>query len=128
MSTSDVTDFEAAMVASWSDIHKKSALMQFILLVLHEKPCWSAEIRDGISALSEGSLHVDEQSLHRALRRLAGNNLITFTSGPAPGTGARRKTYQLTQTGERVLRHYLQTTLSYARSSRYLEALAAVVE
>lgn len=123
MSTSDRDDYVDAVVASWTDTHKKGTLMLFVLLALHERSAWSAELMDYITDLTEGHITVDPQSLHRSLRRLASLNLITSTEQSVAGTGARRKIYELTQTGEDVLGRLVQRTLSYARSPRFLRAL-----
>ncbi len=115
MSTSDLAGYEQAIIDSWADTHKKSALVLFILLSLSVEPSWSGQLRAFIDEVSDGHLRVDEQSLHRALRRLDGLNLVTHTPVDVPGSGVKRKVYTLTQTGERVLKAYLATTLSYVR-------------
>lgn len=116
MSTSSLTSYEQVIVDSWADTHKKSALVLFILLALSVEPSWSGQLRSFIDRLSDGHLGVDEQSLHRALRRLDALNVVTHTPEDVPGSGVKRKMYSLTQTGERVLNEYLETTLSYART------------
>lgn len=116
MSTSSLTSYEQVIVDSWADTHKKSALVLFILLALSVEPSWSGQLRAFIDGLSDGHLGVDEQSLHRALRRLDALNVVTHTPEDVPGSGVKRKMYSLTQTGERVLNEYLETTLSYART------------
>lgn len=119
MSTSNLTSYEQVIVDSWADTHKKSALVLFILLALSVEPSWSGQLRAFIDGLSDGHLGVDEQSLHRALRRLDALNVVTHTPEDVPGSGVKRKKYSLTQTGERVLNEYLETTLSYARTPRF---------
>lgn len=126
MSKSDQEDYVDTVVASWTDTHKKGTLMLFVLLALHERPAWSAELTDFIADLTDGHIAVDPQSLHRSLRRLVGLNLITFTEHPVAGTGAKRKTYELTQTGEDVLGRLVRKTLTYARNHRYLTALESI--
>ncbi|MBZ2197308.1 helix-turn-helix transcriptional regulator [Occultella gossypii] len=122
----ELTDYESHVLASWTDTHKKSALMLLILLALVEGPGWSAQVRDFISGATGGRLAVDEQSLHRALRRVEGLNLITHAAQPAPGTGAKRKVYELTASGGRVLSAYLDGPLGYLSSPDYLGAVAVL--
>lgn len=121
-----LSDYEHTVLASWTDTHKKSALMLFILLALVRESSWSSQIRDFITALTGGRLTVDEQSLYRALRRVEGLNLITHTDQAAPGTGARRKSYALTGSGERVLAAYLDGPLAYVTTPLFLDSAAAV--
>ncbi len=96
-----------------------------VLLVLSRHASWSSEIRAFIATVTNGHLGVDEQSLHRALRRVEAANLITHTTHPAPGTGAKRKVYELTQSGERMLAALLRGPLSYVDNPTFREAAAA---
>jgi DNA-binding PadR family transcriptional regulator len=121
----ELSDYESKVLAAWTDTHKKSALMLFILLALSEAPRWSGQIRDFINSLSEAYLAVDEQSLHRALRRVEGLNLITHSQEAVAGTGAKRKIYELTDSGERVLAGYLQGPMAYATTKLFQDAAAA---
>lgn len=115
MSPSELTPYEAVVANSWKETHKKAALMTLILLTLHDKPAWSAQINASIADLTGGNLQFDQQSVHRALRRLEEHNLLIHRQEAAPGTGAKRKVYELTQSGERVLRDHLTSTMSYTR-------------
>lgn len=116
MSLSELTTYEATIAASWKETHKKAALMTLILLSLCDKPAWSSQIKASIADLTSGNLQFDDQSLHRALRRLEDHNLLIHTQQSAVGTGAKRKVYELTQSGERVLRNHLTSTMSYTRT------------
>jgi hypothetical protein len=60
----ELSDYERKVLAAWTDTHKKSTLMLFILLALSEEPRWSGQIRDFITDLSEAYLAADEQSMH----------------------------------------------------------------
>lgn len=120
-----LSDYERQVLAAWSDSHKKGTLTLFVLLALTRAPGWSGDIATFIVSASGGHLSVDEQSLHRALRRLEGLNVITHSAQPVAGTGARRKVYELTSSGERVLAAYLSTTMSYLDAPDFRAALAA---
>lgn len=122
----ELSAYERTVLASWTDTHKKSALMLFILLSLTRRPSWSNEIHNFITNLTGGVLTVDEQSLHRALRRVESLNLITHSDQVAPGTGAKRKIYALTESGERVLAAYLDGPMSYLTTPLFQESAAAV--
>lgn len=63
--------------------------------------------------------------MHRALRRVEGLNLITHSQESVIGTGAKRKIYELTASGERVLAAYLQGPLAYVTSKLFQDATAA---
>lgn len=87
--------------------------MMLVLLLLGDRPAWSAELEDRLDALTTGHLGVDDQSLHRLLRRLEGLNLITAELEAVSRTGARRKVFHLTRGGHESLREHLATTMSY---------------
>ncbi|MUK00903.1 hypothetical protein GM708_02530 [Vibrio cholerae] len=120
-----LSDYERKVLAAWTDTHKKSTLMLFILLAVSGQPRWSGEIRQFITDVSDAHLAVDEQSMHRALRRVEGLNLIIHTLQPVAGTGAKRKIYELTASGERVLANYLRGPLAYMSTTLFHEATAA---
>ena len=122
----ELADYERKVLSAWTDTHKKSTLMLFILLALSQEPRWSGQIRDFITELSESHLAVDEQSMHRALRRVEGLNLITHSQESVAGTGAKRKIYELTASGERVLASYLQGPMTYVNSELFRDSIAAV--
>ena len=121
----ELSDYERKVLAAWTDIHKKSTLMLFILLALSEEPRWSGQIRDFVIDLSETHLAVDEQSMHRALRRVEGLNLITHSQESVTGTGAKRKIYELTASGERVLASYLRGPMAYMNTELFRDSIAA---
>jgi DNA-binding PadR family transcriptional regulator len=121
----ELSDYERRVLAAWTDTHKKSTLMLFILLALSGQPRWSGQIREFVTDLSDAYLAVDEQSMHRALRRVEGLNLITHSPESVAGTGAKRKIYELTASGERVLAGFLQGPMAYATTKLFRDTAAA---
>lgn len=113
MPSSEADAFEEAVVAQWSEIHKRSTLVHLILVGLAQSPKWSAEVVAFVEEMTDGEWGVDERSLYRALRRLERSELVEHATTDAPRTGAKRKTYRLTDSGRRVLRRYEETTLGY---------------
>ena len=55
-----------------------------------------------------GTITADTRSLYRALRRLADVGLVQDVERPAERTGADRKYFSLTESGERVLNVFLE--------------------
>jgi len=115
----ELTAYEAVIASSWAQTHKKTVPMTLILLALHERPAWSSTIKSAIAELTGGNLQFDDQSLHLALRRLEEHNLL-HRQEAVPGTGAKRKVYALTRSGDRILRHQVAATMSYARHPAFL--------
>ncbi len=123
--SSTLSDDERQILALWSEIHKKSTLTLFILLALARAPGWSGDIAAFLVSNSSGHLSIDEQSLYRALRRLEGLNVITHSPRQVAGTGAKRKVYELTESGDRILAAYLATTMSYLDAPEFVAAVEA---
>lgn len=121
----ELSAYERQVLSSWSDTHKKSTLMLFVLLALASAPAWAGEIRLFLARASGGELSVDEQSLHRTLRRLEGLNVITHTAQSVAGTGARRKVYELTGSGARLLDAFLSTTMCYLVEPEFIDSVQA---
>ena len=115
MSTSELTPYERALLESWAETHKKSAIMFLILLALRDQERRVQELHAFFDMVSAGNLGIDAQSLHRALRRIEGLNLITHTEEAVSGSGVKRKVYALTISGDRLLTAYAKGTLSYLR-------------
>ncbi|CAN5491794.1 hypothetical protein BH23ACT6_BH23ACT6_26800 [soil metagenome] len=115
--------YERSVLASWTDTHKKSTLVLLVLLAVRDRARWSGELTEFIDEVSNGQLRVDAQSLHRALRRLDKLNVITHNAQSVPKTGAKRKAYELTASGHRILETYCATTLSYLEHPAVKEML-----
>ena len=109
----ELDDFEQTLVNQWSEVHKKSALVHLIMTALSDGPKWSAELQQFIEHVTNGEWGVDDRSLYRALRRLEHGELVKHSKEAVPGTGAKRKMFEITASGRRVLETYEQTTLAY---------------
>lgn len=106
-------EFELAIVEQWSEIHKRSALVHLIMVGLDEGPKWSADLLAFIEDVTGGAWGVDDRSLYRALRRLEKAQLVRHAKQATAGTGAKRKVFELTGSGQRVLARYEAQTLAY---------------
>jgi len=115
MPGSEPSGYEQALVDSWAEVHKRSAVNQLVLTALERRPQWSGELLAFIGEVTEGNWEVDPRSLYRALRRLEHAGLVTHHEIAATGTGAHRKVYEITDMGRRVLHRYVDTVLSYQR-------------
>lgn len=112
-SSPDLDEFEQALVDQWSEIHKRSALVHLLMVALADGPKWSGDLATFIDDKTGGEWSVDERSLYRALRRLERSEVIEHIKEAVPGTGAKRKVFAITASGQRVLDEYEQTTLAY---------------
>ncbi len=106
-------DFEVAIVEQWSEIHKRSALVYVIMVALAEGPKWSGDLLTYIEDITGGAWGVDDRSLYRALRRLEKTELVKHSKMDASGTGAKRKVFEITESGQCVLARFESRTLAY---------------
>jgi len=95
------------LVADWDDVYKKGQLSVWILLAIFDGKKYSAQINEFMYDATDGRFEVKEQSLYRALRRFSDMGLVSITEEQSPNSGPKRKYYQLTQGGEKVLGKFL---------------------
>lgn len=91
------------LVADWDDVYKKGQLTFWILLSIYDGKKYAAQINEFMYAATDGAFEVKEQSLYRALRRFSDMKLVSIMEEESPNSGPKRKYYQLTETGEKVL-------------------------
>jgi DNA-binding PadR family transcriptional regulator len=109
----------------WESNYKKGLLSFWILLVLHEQPCYARELGRLIEGASGGSVTADDNSLYRALNRFERLDLVRGESRPS-SLGPDRRYYQLTAKGVRLLRQFTERNILVFRRAevqRRLEAL-----
>lgn len=99
--------YEQTLLVGWEEVHKKSQLSLWILLALKSKQRHMAEIKSFIVSSTNGTLEADDQSMYRALRRFGDAELISFTTKPSK-SGPELKVYQLTPSGKKVLKAFLE--------------------
>jgi DNA-binding PadR family transcriptional regulator len=100
------------LVADWDDVYKKGQLSVWILLAIFEGKKYSAQINEFMYDATAGRFEVKEQSLYRALRRFSDMGLVSITEEQSPNSGPKRKYYQLTEGGEKVLGKFLDLNIT----------------
>lgn len=100
-------DVISGLVDDWDDVYKKGQLGVWILLAIYESRKYTAEITDFMEGASNGHFSVKEQSLYRALRRFNDMGLVHVTEEQSPNSGPKRKYYELTELGKKVLGRFV---------------------
>lgn len=95
------------LVADWDEVYKKGQLSLWVLLAIYDGKKYAAQINEFMYDATYGQFEVKEQSLYRALRRFSDMGLVSMTEEESPNSGPKRKYYQLTDGGERVLSRFL---------------------
>lgn len=106
-----LTPYEQRLLAGWEDVHKKSQLTLWILLSLKDGPKHMADMKAFIYAMTNQLITADDKSMYRALRRYYDADMVTFHEVPSEN-GPDRKIYELTKTGQAVLDHFIERTIS----------------
>lgn len=101
---SEIEEYIEELAQSWSEVYKKSITTYLLLSILEKSEMWSKQIHEELSALSFGKLALDGKSLHRTLRRLEKQSLVTYRLESGDKTGAKRKIYSITPEGSHLLR------------------------
>ena len=106
-SSADLDDYERKLLAGWEEIYKRGLLTMWLLLAVRDQPRYPAEIAEFINTMTQGKMAADQRSLYRAMRRLSDLELVETSDQPGRRTGADRRYYQITRTGQRVLDAFL---------------------
>jgi DNA-binding PadR family transcriptional regulator len=106
-SSAELDTYEQKLLSAWEEIYKRGLLTMWLLLAVRDKARYPAEIAEFISTMTQGTMTADHRSLYRAMRRLSDLELVQTSDRPGHRTGADRKYYQITSTGQRILDAFL---------------------
>ena len=90
------------LLAQWEETYKKGLLSFWLLLLLSQHKRYPYEIRKSINELSQNTISVEENSIYRALKRLAQNGIVDSELQPSE-TGPNRRYFFLTDLGRELL-------------------------
>ena len=82
------SDLEA-LLAQWEETYKKGLLSFWLLLLLDQRKAYPYEIKETIQAMSHNTILADENSIYRALNRLADSGIVASEVLPS-ASGPRR--------------------------------------
>ncbi len=106
-SSADLDDYERKLLSGWEEIYKRGLLTMWLLLAVRDRPRYPAEIAEFINTTTQGTMAADQRSLYRAMRRLSDIELVETSDQPGRRTGADRRYYRITRSGQRVLDAFL---------------------
>lgn len=104
--------YEDRLLATWETVYKKGQLTLWVLLALQTKAMHMGEIKTFIENRTLGTLSADDKSMYRALRRFHQMDLVVYRDEPSNRGGPDRKVYSLTDTGQRVLRSFIDRNIT----------------
>ena len=99
-------DIEQLLV-QWEGTYKKGLLSFWLMLLLAQRKAYPYEMRNVIAELSQETIIADENSIYRALRRLAKSKIVDSELLPSE-TGPSRRYFYLTDLGHELLKRFIQ--------------------
>ena len=102
--------FHQDLLTAWEETYKKGQLTLWIFLSLKEGPKYVNELQDSIVRFSKGTMHAEDQSLYRTLRKFYHLKMVDFSSGKGH-KGPDRKYYHLTPLGQSLLHSFVDRNI-----------------
>ena len=90
------------LLSQWEGSYKKGLLSFWLLLLLAQRKAYPYEIKAAINEMSQNTISADENSIYRALNRLAENGIVDSELLPSE-TGPSRRYFYLTELGHQLL-------------------------
>ncbi len=98
------------LLSAWEESYKKGQLTLWIFLSLKEGPKYVSGLQESIERFSKGTIHAEEQSLYRTLRKYYHLKMVDFSAGKG-NKGPDRKYYHLTPLGESLLSSFVERNI-----------------
>ncbi|RLE02384.1 MAG: PadR family transcriptional regulator [Bacteroidetes bacterium] len=108
MKTDD--DLHKELLSAWEETYKKGQLTLWIFLSLKEGPKYVSGLQESIERFSKGTIHAEEQSLYRTLRKYYHLKMVDFSAGKGH-KGPDRKYYHLTPLGASLLQSFVERNI-----------------
>ena len=108
MKTDD--DLHKELLSAWEETYKKGQLTLWIFLSLKEGPKYVSGLQESIERFSKGTIHAEEQSLYRTLRKYYHLKMVDYSAGKGH-KGPDRKYYHLTPLGESLLKSFVDRNI-----------------
>ena len=90
------------LLAQWEETYKKGLFSFWLLLLLDQRRAYPYEIKSAITEMSRNTINADENSIYRALNRLADSGIVDSQVIPSE-TGPSRRYFFLTKLGRDLL-------------------------
>lgn len=115
------------LLSKWEETYKKGLLSFWMMLLLHERPCYPYEMSAEIAKISQGTINVDDNSIYRALNRFEAVGLVQSELQPS-NAGPQRRYYRLTSKGHALLAAFIQRNIQVFNVPAVSEQIARVLQ
>ena len=94
------------LLSQWEGTYKKGLLTFWLLLLLAQRKAYPYEMKNAIIDLSQNTISADENSIYRALNRLAQYGIVESEMRLSE-TGPNRRYFSLTDDGKELLVRFI---------------------
>ena len=94
------------LLTQWEENYKKGLLSFWLLLLLADRKAYPYEIKAAIEQLSRNTISADDNSIYRALNRLAESGVVNSEVLPSE-SGPSRRYFFLTEIGRELLKRFI---------------------
>jgi PadR family transcriptional regulator PadR len=98
------------LLAQWEGTYKKGLLSFWLLLQLARRKAYPYEMKAAIEELSQNTISADENSIYRALKRLAQSGVVDSQVQPSE-SGPDRRYFFLTDLGQELLVRFISRNI-----------------
>jgi len=98
------------LLTQWEGTYKKGLLSFWLLLLLAQRKAYPYEMKAAIEELSQNSISADENSIYRALKRLAQSGVVGSQVQPSE-SGPDRRYFFLTDLGQELLVRFISRNI-----------------
>lgn len=95
-----------SLLAQWEETYKKGLFSFWLLLLLAQRKAYPYEIKAAVIGMSHNTINADENSIYRALNRLADSGIVDSEMLPSE-TGPSRRYFFLTSLGHELLTRFI---------------------
>lgn len=94
------------LLTQWEESYKRGLLSFWLLLLLAQREAYPYEVKAAIEELSQNTISADENSIYRALNRLAESGVVNSEVIPSE-SGPNRRYFFLTDLGRELLERFI---------------------
>ena len=115
------------LLAQWEATYKKGLLSFWLLLLLAQREAYPYEIGDAVAELSQNTISAEDNSIYRALKRLAKSGVVDSEVRPSEN-GPDRRYFFLTDLGRDLLGRFITRNIMAFRHPEVANLMQQVTE
>ena len=118
---------QVALLAQWEETYKKGLLSFWLLLLLAQREAYPYEIKNELAKLSQDTISAEDNSIYRALKRLAQSGVVDSEVRPSDN-GPNRRYFYLTDLGRDLLDRFITRNIMVFQHPEVADLMQQVVE